>query len=125
MSRTLVDSRLVTVDWAVTNGVTASLPVSFIDDNDDALPVDTWTFTATLYPTIGATGTALTVDTSQASTGAVTVTVDDSVSTAAGNGRMAWSLVWTVAGEPSGGLTGNLTIHPKGSRGAPGLDVNP
>lgn len=120
----VVDSRLANVEWRVTEGVTATLPVTFIDDNDDALPVDTWSFAALIRTTPGATaaGTA-TVDTSQATVGQIGVTVDDSLSTTLGSGDYVWSLIWTVAGEPTGGIGGRFVVEEPGARGASGLVV--
>ena len=120
----VVDSRLANVEWRVTEGVTATLPVSFIDDNDDALPVDTWSFSALIRTTPGAaaSGTA-TVDTSQAAVGQVGVTVDDSLSSTLGSGEYVWSLIWTVSGEPSGGIGGRFVVEEAGARGASGLVV--
>jgi hypothetical protein len=119
-----VDSRLANVEWRLTEGVTAVLPVTFLDDNSDPLPVDTWSFTASIRraPGAAAVGTA-TVDTTQATVGQIAVTVDDSLSNTLGSGRYAWTLVWTVAGEPTGGIGGGLLIDEQGARGASGVEV--
>lgn len=119
-----VDSRLANVEWRVTEGVTAVLPVSFLDDAGDALPVDTWSFSALVRTAPGAVsaGTA-TVDTTQAAVGQIAVTLDDSLSTTLGSGSWVWSLVWTVSGEPTGGLGGRLLIDEVGARGASNLVV--
>jgi hypothetical protein len=120
----VVDSRLANLEWRVTEGVTAVLPVSFLDDAGDALPVDTWAFSALIraVPGAAASGTA-TVDTTQAAVGQVSVTLDDSLSSTLGSGSYVWSLIWTVSGEPTGGLGGALVIDEPGARGASGLVV--
>lgn len=120
----VVDSRLVNLEWRLTEGVTAVLPLTFIDDNDDALPVDTWTFQSLIYNTPGGTavGTA-TVDTSQAAVGQVSVEIDNSLSTSLGSGGYTWSLIWTVSGEPTGGVGGGLQIDEPGARGAAGVVI--
>jgi hypothetical protein len=120
----VVDSRLANLEWRVTEGVTAVLPVSFLDDAGDALPVDTFGFSALIraVPGAAASGTA-TVDTTQAAVGQVSVTLDDSLSSTLGSGSYVWSLIWTVAGEPTGGLGGRLLIDEPGARGASNLVV--
>jgi len=120
----VVDSRLVNLEWRVTEGVTAVLPLTFLDDNDDPLPVDTWSFQALIRQTPGGTtlGTA-TVDTSQAAVGQVSVEIDNSLSTSVTSGRYTWSLIWNFAGEPAGGAGGELQIDEPGARGASGVVI--
>jgi len=104
--------------------------VTFIDGNGDPLPVDAWVFTARALVGPGNVTNAqsLTVDTSQASAGQVTVVAPVAVIAALDDDGDAvvprvWSLTWTVAGTPSGRIGGAFTIYPEGSRGFAGVTV--
>jgi hypothetical protein len=112
-------NRPAKVPWLITSGHTASVTLTFEDDNG-ALDLSNRTFDAgwQQYAGVG-TATTITVDDSDSASGQLILTIDDSATTGVA-GRYVWWLRETVDGEPMPLLDGTLEIIPIGAAGISG-----
>jgi len=109
-----IDNTPALVVWRLIEDDTASFTLSFTDADGDAMNVADRSWSAQILTPRDTQAAPVTIDTTNAATGALVLTVDNADTDGLGGDRLRWELVQTLNGEPRTVLSGPCEVSKPG-----------